>query len=908
MKIDLIMVLVFLIVTLYVGFIGKSVTTVREFAVSKRNFSNSFMVATIFATWVGGDDLIGVAELASIFGIVTLLLTCFQFFSLAGHTKFIAPRILKEFGDALSASEIIGRLYGRAGRMISGVSLMLYSFGYISIQVSSMGYIFHWLCGLEFFHGTIIGATVIALYSSFGGVRSVVLTDFLQFAVLIVAIPVIASTALSSIGGFQEMLLKVPHNLLSFDLPREKMIEVILLSFVMAIPVFNPLLVQRTLMSRDMKQVRRSMMVSAFLYLPFYTMIIIIAFSSLVLNPALAPNQTFMYVVSNCLGNFERGIAIIGILAVVMSTADSHINMSAVAAANDVIGELFDGRLSDKTKLLLMRIISMLLTFTAVLVASKFEKFLDFMVYYYLFWTPIASGPLMYIMGCKLEKRNFFICVMIGYAATAVYRSFVPEYCLCASYLVGLICTIIPGLLIHAIFEDSTNCVPQISKSTPKKEIAEDEEDEDSLKYKLIQISKFCRNFWSNVVKASDAAVKRHGARYVAFGAFSLVNYMMPFYMWSERNAGDASVLTIRVIAGILSFMLLVSDAYVGNMRKYITLLWHFTIMYCLPFLTFYMLLFEGPTLFWIINISLAIITGLILLDTKAFYILYPIGFIAAFSLIKVLGHAIAIVHPGFSSIYLLVFSVTIVLLFFRDQENLNRVKLDAIKVFGGSISHELRTPLTIVSLHLKKIGKTLKSALENENIQKDDLEPIIRDIDVMDEQCNQMFDFLSVTISNLRIADSGLSSKLSQISVSTLLDRTLKEYPFPSQEIKNCISVSLEDDFDLNVDKESMKCILFNILQNALYQVMAKRGGKVYITARNTPTHNLLSVKDTASGISKSRLKKIFLPFISYTPGGTGIGLAFCKKAVEDMGGELYCESEEGKYAMFTISFPRSK
>lgn len=907
MKIDLIMVLVFLIVTLYVGFIGKRVTTVREFAVSKRNFSNSFMVATIFATWVGGDDLIGVAELASIFGISALFACFFQFFSLAGHVKFIAPRVLGEFSDAISIGEIVGRLYGKVGRILSGISLLLYSFGYVAIQVSSLGYVFHWLCGIPFFEGALIGSTIVVLYSSFGGIRSVVFTDFLQFAVLVVAIPVVASTALNSIGGFEEFLVKTPTSLLSLDLPKPKMIEIILISLVMAIPSFNPLLVQRTLMSRDMEQARRSMMVSAFLYIPFYTMIVLIAFCALISNSALEPNQTFMYVVSHCLSSVERGIAVVGILAVTMSTADSHINLASVAIVNDVIAQVFPN-ISEKNCLKIMRAIGVVITFSAVLVAAKFEKMLDFWAYYCLFWTPIASGPLMYIMGCKLEKRNFFIAVIIGYTSIAIYRSFVPEYCLCASYLVGLICTIIPGLLIHALFEHDTNCVPQTPEPSPKKEEDEDEDNEDSLKYKLIQASQFCKNFWPNVVKASDAAVKRHGARYVAFGAFSLINYMMPLYMWSERNASDPSVLTIRIIAGILSFMLLVSDAYVGNMRKYITLLWHFTIMYCLPFLTFYMLLFEGPTLFWIINISLAIITGLILLDTKAFYILYPIGFIAAFSLIKVLGHAIAIVHPGFSSIYLLVFSVTIVLLFFRDQENLNRVKLDAIKVFGGSISHELRTPLTIVSLHLKKITKNLKALSEQETVKEDEIKAVVQDLNVMDEQCNQMFDRLSVAISNLRIADSGLSSKLSQISVSTLLDRTLKEYPFPSQEIKNCISVSLEDDFDLNVDKESMKCILFNILQNALYQVMAKRSGEVYITARNTPTHNLLSIKDTASGISKSRLKKIFLPFISYTPGGTGIGLAFCKKAIEDMGGELYCESEEGKYAIFTISFPRFK
>ena len=200
--IDIVIVFAFVIITLVVGFVyGKNVNSMRDFSVSNKTFTTTALVATIFATWMGGDDLIGVTERIYTAGIVFLFVTFSQFISLAIHAYLIAPRILKDFEDKISIGEIMGELYGDIGKIISGVSSVLFSIGYIAVQVSSIGYLCNFIWGISHFYGTIMGSIIIISYSALGGIRSIVFTDIFQFGILIIAIPLMAHFLLYDIGG-----------------------------------------------------------------------------------------------------------------------------------------------------------------------------------------------------------------------------------------------------------------------------------------------------------------------------------------------------------------------------------------------------------------------------------------------------------------------------------------------------------------------------------------------------------------------------------------------------------------------------------------------------------------------------------------------------------------------------------
>ena len=58
--------------------------------------------------------------------------------------------------------------------------------------------------------------------------------------------------------------------------------------------------------------------------------------------------------------------------------------------------------------------------------------------------------------------------------------------------------------------------------------------------------------------------------------------------------------------------------------------------------------------------------------------------------------------------------------------------------------------------------------------------------------------------------------------------------------------------------------------------------------------------------GISVNVLKSLFQSFHSHSKSGTGLGLAFCKMTMESYGGNITCNSKEGEYTEFVLSFPK--
>lgn len=104
-------------------------------------------------------------------------------------------------------------------------------------------------------------------------------------------------------------------------------------------------------------------------------------------------------------------------------------------------------------------------------------------------------------------------------------------------------------------------------------------------------------------------------------------------------------------------------------------------------------------------------------------------------------------------------------------------------------------------------------------------------------------------------------------------------------------------------LDSEIFKQALLNLLLNA-EQAMPK-GGEVTIQAIISPENLTLNLIDTGKGISSEALEKIFKPFYSTRPGGTGLGLPTTKKIIEAHGGTIEAQSEPGKGTKFSIRLP---
>ena len=105
-------------------------------------------------------------------------------------------------------------------------------------------------------------------------------------------------------------------------------------------------------------------------------------------------------------------------------------------------------------------------------------------------------------------------------------------------------------------------------------------------------------------------------------------------------------------------------------------------------------------------------------------------------------------------------------------------------------------------------------------------------------------------------------------------------------------------------IDRELFKQALLNLMLNA-EQAMPD-GGEICLQTRSEGDAVCLDVIDTGKGIDPADLPKLFRPFHTTKPGGTGLGLATTRKIVRAHDGEIDVQSEPGRGTKFTIRLPK--
>jgi signal transduction histidine kinase len=107
-----------------------------------------------------------------------------------------------------------------------------------------------------------------------------------------------------------------------------------------------------------------------------------------------------------------------------------------------------------------------------------------------------------------------------------------------------------------------------------------------------------------------------------------------------------------------------------------------------------------------------------------------------------------------------------------------------------------------------------------------------------------------------------------------------------------------------LAADRHRLEQVLLNLVLNAIRAMPG--GGWIEIGGRPTQRGEVvLSVSDTGPGISPEHLPSIFEPGFSTRDGSPGLGLAVCRKIVQQHGGTIVAESRSGCGATFTLVFP---
>lgn len=228
-----------------------------------------------------------------------------------------------------------------------------------------------------------------------------------------------------------------------------------------------------------------------------------------------------------------------------------------------------------------------------------------------------------------------------------------------------------------------------------------------------------------------------------------------------------------------------------------------------------------------------------------------------------------------------------------------------AKSTFLANMSHEIRTPLngiigTIDLMHhttLSEEQEELMQALKSSSTLLLDIVNDVLDISKIEADKLELFEGpanLELIIKNvIAISYPRISALKKDLTISVLIDPKVEK--------------------EIIADESRIKQILINLVGNAIK--FTETGTiKIEVTALHIDESLQelnFAVIDTGIGISEEHKRTLFVPFsqIDNTAtrkhSGTGLGLSICRKIIEEMGGRIWIESEEGKGSAFKFIIP---
>lgn len=129
-------------------------------------------------------------------------------------------------------------------------------------------------------------------------------------------------------------------------------------------------------------------------------------------------------------------------------------------------------------------------------------------------------------------------------------------------------------------------------------------------------------------------------------------------------------------------------------------------------------------------------------------------------------------------------------------------------------------------------------------------------------------------------------------------------------------VEIQIPDDLEVWAIPIQFQQVLMNLILNAR-DAMLSRGGTLKISAEDKSDSVCLQICDTGSGIKPADLENIFDLFFTTkkaakksgeTSSGSGLGLAFCKKIMDEHHGQINVQSELGKSTVFKLTLPKAQ
>src|SRR5437899_7084668 len=227
-------------------------------------------------------------------------------------------------------------------------------------------------------------------------------------------------------------------------------------------------------------------------------------------------------------------------------------------------------------------------------------------------------------------------------------------------------------------------------------------------------------------------------------------------------------------------------------------------------------------------------------------------------------------------------------------QQTIESERLNALMLLAAGVAHEIGNPLNSLHIHLQLMERSVQQLRDGAKAE------LQQSIDVARSEVNRLDSIVTQFLRAIRPSRPQLRPE----NVNAIVEEAVRFFAPEIQDRGIVVKQELRADLPLlQLDRDQMKQAFYNVIKNSLEAM--KRHGTLRIHTDLDDTHVLIRFVDTGGGMSAENLSRVFEPYFTTKPAGTGLGLLIVRRIVREHGGELSIESNEGEGLTLTIRLP---
>ena len=238
-------------------------------------------------------------------------------------------------------------------------------------------------------------------------------------------------------------------------------------------------------------------------------------------------------------------------------------------------------------------------------------------------------------------------------------------------------------------------------------------------------------------------------------------------------------------------------------------------------------------------------------------------------------------------------------------QSELDDTQIQAWQDLVRVLTHEIMnsiTPITSLASTSEHVVEDVLAKIDTDSPVAQDLADLRDAIHTVARRSDSLLQFVHGYRQLTRLAPP----EKKRLQIAELFDsvRQLAEAEWPDS--RSALSVSVDPaGLDVYADRDLLEPVLLNLLRNAWQVTSDLEQQQLQMRARlNRRGNVVIEVSDNGPGVPEELARKIFVPFFTTKPDGSGVGLALARQVMTAHGGFIRVGENEGRGARFTLTF----